>query len=93
MRPNNRNSNIAICPRRIEQNCIIAAPHSHIDARLTELQVAQGTHPETLVLYRIPAGRLFGGRVLAPRARAWCQITLLGGVRLGSIQLIRRLTE
>jgi hypothetical protein len=41
MRSNNRNANIAIGPGRIEQNCIIAAPHSHIDTRLTELQVAQ----------------------------------------------------
>ena len=41
MRSNKRNANIAIGPGRIEQNCIIAAPHSHIDARLTELQVAQ----------------------------------------------------
>ena len=29
---NNRNANIAIGPERIEQNCIIAAPHSHVDA-------------------------------------------------------------
>jgi hypothetical protein len=26
-------------------------------------------------------------------ARAWCQITFLGGIRLGFIQLICRLTE
>src|SRR5580658_9980752 len=38
---NNRNANIAVGPGRIEQNCIITAPHPHIDARLTELEVAQ----------------------------------------------------
>jgi hypothetical protein len=39
-RSNNRNANIAIGPKRIEQNRIIAAQHSHVDGRLTELQVA-----------------------------------------------------
>ena len=38
---NNRNANIAIGLGRIKKNCIITTPHSHIDARLTELQVAQ----------------------------------------------------
>jgi hypothetical protein len=40
-RSNNQNANIAIDPGRIEQNFIIAAPYSHVDGRLTELQVAQ----------------------------------------------------
>ena len=39
-RSNNRNANIAIGPERIEQNRIIAAQHSHVDCRLTKLQVA-----------------------------------------------------
>ena len=39
-RSNNRNANIAIGPERIEQNSIITAQHSHVDGRLTELQVA-----------------------------------------------------
>ena len=39
-RSNNRDANIPIGPERIEQNRIIAAQHSHVDGRLTELQVA-----------------------------------------------------
>jgi hypothetical protein len=39
-RSNNRNADIAIGAERIEQNCIIAAQHSHINSRLTKLQVA-----------------------------------------------------
>jgi hypothetical protein len=36
----NRNANIAAGGGHIKQNSIIAAQHSHVDGRLTELQVA-----------------------------------------------------
>ena len=41
MRSNNRNANIAVGSGRIEQTCINSVQHSHVDGRLTELQVAQ----------------------------------------------------